>query len=66
MSIEDLARYRDFGKSLEGNDRKKAETLMERGLYRKELSYMLQENIKLEQEIISWKERGFNNLMSIQ
>lgn len=35
---------------------------MERGLYRKELSYMLQENIKLEQEIISWKEKGSNSL----
>lgn len=57
MGVEDLVKYRDFGKSLEENDRKKAETLMVRGLYRKELSYMLQENIKLEQEIISWKEK---------
>lgn len=57
MGIEDLVKYRDFGKSLDGNDRKKAETLMARGLYRKELSYMLQEDIKLEQEIISWKEK---------
>lgn len=62
MSVEDLERYRDFGKSLEENDRKKAETLMARGLYREELSYMLQENIKLEQEIISWKEKELNNL----
>lgn len=60
MGIEDLVKYRDFGKGLEENDRKKAKTLMERGLYRKELSYMLQENIKLEQEIISWKEKGLN------
>ena len=65
MGIEDLVRYRDFGKSLEENDRKKVETLMSRGLYRKELSYMLQENIKLEQEIISWKEKELNNLISI-
>lgn len=56
MGIEDLVRYKAFGKSLEENDRRKAETLMARGLYRKELAYMLQENIKLEQEIISWKE----------
>lgn len=62
MGIEDLAKYRDFGKSLEENDRKKAETLMTRGLYRKELAYMLQEDIKLEQEIISWKEKGLNDL----
>ncbi len=65
MGIEDLVRYRDFGKSLEENDRKKVETLMARGLYRKELSYMLQENIKLEQEIISWKEKELNNLTLI-
>ena len=57
MGIEDLIKYRDFGKSLEENDRKKAETLMARGLYGRELSYMLRENIKLEQEIISWKEK---------
>lgn len=62
MGIEDLVKYRDFGKSLEENDRKKAETLLTRGLYRKELTYMLQENIKLEQEIISWKEKGLNDL----
>ncbi len=56
MGVTDLELYKEFGKRLEKNDRKKAETLMERGLYREELSYMLRENIKLEQEIISWKE----------
>ncbi len=65
MGLEDLVRYKDFGKSLQENDRKKAETLMARGLYRRELSHMLQENIKLEQEIISWKERELNNFTSI-
>lgn len=57
MGVEDLEKYREFGKSLEENDRKKAETLMNRGLYREELSYMLRENRKLEQEIVSWKEK---------
>lgn len=56
MSVADLELYKEFGKRLEKNDRKKAETLIERGLYREELSYMLRENIKLEQEIISWEE----------
>lgn len=56
MGVTDLELYKAFGKRLEKNDRKKAETLIERGLYREELSYMLRENIKLEQEIISWKE----------
>ncbi|MCM1136382.1 MAG: DUF2220 domain-containing protein [Clostridium sp.] len=55
MGIADLKRYKDFGKGLEKNDRKKAESLMEQGLYKEELAYMLQNNIKLEQEIISWK-----------
>lgn len=59
MGIADLEKYRNFGKRLEENDRKKAETLIGRGLYREELLYMLQENIKLEQEIISWKEKEF-------
>lgn len=63
MGVEDLVRYKDFGKRLEENDRKKIETLMAKGLYRKELSFMLQENIKLEQEIISWKEKGLNVLI---
>jgi len=57
MGIKDLERYREFGKGLEDNDRKKAETLMNQGLYREELFYVLQENLKLEQEIISWKEK---------
>lgn len=56
MSVTDLHLYKEYGKRLEKNDRKKAETLIERGLYKEELSYMLRENIKLEQEIISWKE----------
>ncbi len=59
-----MERYREFGKSLEDNDRKKAETLMSQGLYKEELSYMLQENLKLEQEIISWKEKVLRGLDS--
>lgn len=55
MGVAELECYRDFGRELEKNDRKKAESLMEQGLYREELSYMLRENIKLEQEIVSLK-----------
>lgn len=65
MGVADLEKYREFGKSLEENDRKKAKTLMEQGLYRAELSYMLRENLKLEQEIISWKEKELYNLAII-
>lgn len=65
MSVEDLEKYREFGKSLEENDRRKAKTLMERGLYQAELSYMLRENLKLEQEIISWKEKELLQLSEL-
>lgn len=55
MDLEDLKKFQGYGKELSEPDRKKAHTLMDMGLYCKELSYMLQENIKLEQEIIGWK-----------
>ena len=54
MDLDDLKNFQRYGKELSERDRKKAHTLMDAGLYCKELSYMLQENIKLEQEIIGW------------
>lgn len=54
MNLEDLKEFQKYGKALSELDRKKAHTLMEAGLYCKELSYMLQENVKLEQEIVGW------------
>lgn len=55
MSLNDLIEFREYGKELSDLDRKKAHTLMDAGLYCQELSYMLQENVKLEQEIVGWK-----------
>lgn len=55
MALDDLKEFQGYGKELSELDRKKAHTLMDAGLYCKELSYMLRENIKLEQEIIGWK-----------
>lgn len=55
MDLDDLKKFQRYGKELSELDRKKAHTLMDVGLYCEELSYMLQENIKLEQEIIGWK-----------
>lgn len=54
MGLEDLKKYQEYGKELNENDRKKAHTLIDAGLYCSELSYMLNKNVKLEQEIIGW------------
>ena len=54
MDLDDFKNFQRYGKELSERDRKKAHTLMDAGLYCKELSYILQENIKLEQEIIGW------------
>lgn len=55
MNLNDLKEFQEYGKELSELDRKKAHTLMNSGLYCQELSYMLQQNVKLEQEIIGWK-----------
>lgn len=54
MDLEDLKKFQEYGKALNEIDRKKAHTLIDAGLYCRELSYMLSENVKLEQEIIAW------------
>lgn len=57
MGIEELKKYADFAKPLEKNDVTKAKTLIENGKYTEVMEYMLEKNVKLEQEIVSWKER---------
>ena len=54
MGIAELQKYSDFSKPLEQNDITKAKSLIARGKYVEVLGYMLQNNLKLEQEIISW------------
>lgn len=54
MGLEDLKKFQEYGKVLNEIDRKKAHTLIDAGLYCRELSYMLDANVKLEQEIIGW------------
>ena len=56
MSVEELKKYRDYCKPLEENDIKKAESLIEKGLFVKEMQYMLANKVKLEQEVVSWKQ----------
>lgn len=56
MGITELEKYSTFSKSLEENDITKAKSLIEKGKYVELMKYILENNIKLEQEIISWKE----------
>ena len=54
MGIAELQKYSDFSKPLEQNDITKAKSLIANEKYAEILRYMLQNNLKLEQEIISW------------
>lgn len=54
MDIENLKKYQDYAKSFESNDTKKAESLIAAGKYFDIATYMLNNKVKLEQEIISW------------
>lgn len=57
MSVTELKKYAEYTKSLEENDIIKANGLISKGYYREEMNYMLKNNCKLEQEIISWIEK---------
>lgn len=54
MGVDELEKYRSFTKPLERNDVRKAESL-KKSLYADVVRFMLDNNYKLEQEIISWK-----------
>ena len=54
MDVKSLKKYRNYTKSFESNDIKKAESLIAVGKYVDIATYMLNNKIKLEQEIISW------------
>ncbi len=56
MGIDELKKYRDYCKTLEDNDIKKAQSLIDKGLYVDTMRYMLDNNVKLEQEVVSWKQ----------
>ena len=55
MSKEELqdVRYADCLLKLSANDRKRLKTLAEHEMYRDVVRYMLEEGVKLEQEIVS-------------
>ena len=50
-----LKTYAKYTKTLEKNDIIKANGLIEKNMYVKEMKYMLDNNVKLEQEVISWE-----------
>ncbi len=56
MSVAELKKYKDYTKPLEKNDERKALSLKE-SCYSDVICFMLENNCKLEQEIISWKEK---------
>lgn len=58
MGIPELQKYSSYTKPLEENDLRKADSLIAKGKHTEILDYMLKHNVKLEQEIISWKEEN--------
>ena len=61
MTTEELEKYRESCKKLEKQDIVKARSLIAKGKYADALTYMLEQNCKLEQEIISLKESEDDN-----
>ena len=57
MGVEQLKKYEKYCKPLVENDRIKAEGLIKSGKFVETVQYMLDNNKKLEQEIVSWNER---------
>ncbi len=57
MDTETLEKYKDYAKPLTANDKRKAQTLLQNEMYTDTVKYMLDKDIKLEQEIVSWLER---------
>ena len=58
MGCKELEEYAQYAKPLENNDIIKAKNMLQKGLYQKEMEYMLSHNYKLEQEIVSWMRSG--------
>lgn len=55
MDLETLQLYKDFGKPLTDNDRKRLYKMCDREGLKNIINYMLKHNIKLEQECIGYK-----------
>lgn len=55
MELHELETFKRYGKPLQENDKRKAKTLIEKGLYTEEVTFMLSQDCKIEQEVISLK-----------
>lgn len=58
MTIEYLKKYSLYCKTMTENDNKKAVSLIKSGKYVDIMEYMIKNQCKLEQEIISWLEKN--------
>ncbi|MBQ9067241.1 MAG: hypothetical protein IJ133_06965 [Clostridia bacterium] len=56
MGVPELEEFAGFCKPVEKNDLVKAQSLLEAGEFVPELSWILEHGLKLEQEIISWRQ----------
>lgn len=64
MGVQELRRFQTYAKPLEAPDRAKAEAMIKQGSsYTGILRYMLENNCKLEQEIISWQETRLESFL---
>ena len=57
MDINFLEKYKGYAKKMTNRDIQKANTMLQNGKYSDIMAYMLNTELKLEQEIISWIER---------
>lgn len=64
MGVQELQRFQTYAKPLEAPDRAKAESMIKQDSnYAGILRYMLENNCKLEQEIISWQETRLESFL---
>lgn len=55
MGITELTDFKKYCRPLEENDKTKAKSMLKKQLFSEIVRFMLDNNCKLEQEIISWK-----------
>lgn len=66
MSVNELQQYRKYCKPLEKNDIVKAKSLIKLHFFDDVMDFMLENNCKLEQEIISWLRQDKENKSNME
>lgn len=54
MGVDELEKYKKYGRPMKENDIRKAEIMVKKKMYVDEMNFMLEQNCKIEQEIVSW------------